>query len=405
MLWTQKHKPRIENVPQNTKQLREFIETHPKQKKKAIFLYGPTGTGKTAAVCALAEHYSLELSEINASDYRNADEINLRVGNALKQQSLFSKGKLILVDEVDAIAGNEDRGGVAALAELITNAKYPTILVANEPWEQKLNTLRKKSTLIEFKDIGIIEMLPALKKILEAEGIKADEEVLKILARRSGGDLRGAITDMQTLAESDALTAEGLEQLHERERSESIMSALFKILKSTEPNVALKALELVEEDTDECFLWIDENLPKEYKNPEELARAYTILSKADIYRGRIRKWQYWRYLAYVNILLTAGIASAKEKKPEGFADYTRSTRLLKRWMANQKYAKRKQVAQKLAMATHCSFKKALQETLPYLQMLYKQKHPSAEAITEELKLDEDEAEWLKTSNAVLLKQV
>ena len=63
-------------------------------------------------------------------------------------------------------------------------------------------------------------------------------------------------------------------------------------------------------------------------------------------------------------------------------------------MANQKYARRKRVAQKLAKATHCSMKKALQDTLPYIHHLYQKKHPSTAAITEELKLDEEELEWL-----------
>jgi replication factor C large subunit len=193
------------------------------------------------------------------------------------------------------------------------------------------------------------------------------------------------------LAQAGELTVEGLETINEREHSESIMQALVKILKSTDPAVAVSALDLVDEDIDEAILWIDENLPKEYTNPQDLARAYEILSKADVYRGRIRRWQYWRYLAYVNMLITAGIATAKDKKSTSFVTYNRTTRLLKHWMANQKYAKRKQIAQKLAAATHCSSKKALQETLPYLQKIYKN---NPEQITKELDLDEEEAEWM-----------
>ncbi len=394
MLWVAKHKPRIENIPHDTKQLQEFVTNYSKQKKKSLLLHGPAGTGKTATIHALANKLELELIEINASDYRNASEINTRIGNAIKQQSLFATSKLILIDELDGIAGNEDRGGIQALADLVKESKFPIILVANDPWEQKLNTLRTKSAMVEFKSLGMTEMLPTLQRILEAENIKADEIVLKTLARRSGGDLRGAINDMQVLAQSGALTVEGLETMSERERSESIMQALVKILKSTDPMVAITALNLVDEDIDECFLWIDENLPKEYKNPEDLARAYEMLSKADVYKGRIHRRQYWRYLAYVDVLLTAGIATAKDKKSATFVTYGRTQRLLKRWMANQKYARRKRVAQKLAAATHCSMKKSLQENLPYIHHLYQKKHPSTEAITAELNLDEEELEWL-----------
>ncbi len=394
MLWVQKYKPTLENIPHDTKQLQEFTTNYAKQKKKALLLHGPTGTGKTAAVNALARKLGLELIEVNASDYRNADEINAKIGNALKQQSLFAQSKLILVDEIDGIAGNEDRGGVSALAELIAQSKYPIILVANDPWDSKFNTLRTKSALVEFPALTTTAMVPILQKILTAEKMAADDMVLKTLARRSGGDLRGAITDLQMLSQANALTVQGLETLHDREHSESIMQALVKILKSTDPAVAVSALDLVDEDIDEAFLWIDENLPKEYKNPADLARAYEMLAKADVYRGRIRRWQYWRYLAYVNMLMTAGVATAKDKKSTEFVTYGRTQRLLKIWMANQKYNRRKRVAGKLAAATHCSKKKALQDTLPYIHYLYQKKHPMTEAITEELKLDEEELEWL-----------
>jgi replication factor C large subunit len=394
MLWVYKYKPELEQIPQNTKQIYDFATNYSKQKKKALLLHGPTGTGKTAAVHALAKRLGFELVEINASDYRNADEINAKIGNALKQRSLFSTGKLILIDELDGIAGTEDRGGISALASLIVESKFPIILIANDPWDSKFNTLRTKSILIEFPAVNMTTMVPVLQNILQKENVTADDIVLKTLARRSGGDLRGAINDLQVLTQSDALTLKGLETLNEREHSESIMQALVKILKSTDPAVAITALDLVDEDVDECFLWIDENLPKEYKNPQDLARAYESLSKADIYRGRIRRWQYWRYLAYVDVLITAGVAVAKDKKSAQFVTYGRTQRLLKHWMANQKYARRKQIAHKLAEATHCSTKKALQDTLPYIHRLYQQKHPMTEQITEELKLDEEELEWL-----------
>ncbi len=394
MLWVHKHKPELEAIPHDTKQLYDFATSYAKQKKKALMLWGPTGTGKTAAVHALAKRTGFELIEVNASDYRNADEINSKIGNALKQQSLFSQGKIVLVDEVDGIAGNEDRGGVSALAELIAESKFPIILTANDPWDSKFNTLRTKSTMIEFPALTMTNMVPALKRILDKEKIISEDVILKTLARRSGGDLRGAITDMQVLAQAGALTVNGLETIHDREHSESIMQALVKILKTTDPLVAVTALDLVDEDIDEAFLWIDENLPKEYTNKQDLARAYEALSKADIYRGRIRRWQYWRYLAYVDVLITAGVAVAKDKKSTAFVSYQRTTRLLKHWMANQKYARRKRVAEKLAKATHCSKKKALQESLPYIHRLYQQKHPSVGAISEELKLDEEELEWL-----------
>ncbi|PIN75330.1 hypothetical protein COV18_04025 [Candidatus Woesearchaeota archaeon CG10_big_fil_rev_8_21_14_0_10_37_12] len=394
MLWLDKYKPKLEEVPQNTTLLENYVLNYLKQKKKALLIHGPAGTGKTAAVYALAKKHNLELVEINASDYRTAKEIEAKIGTAMKQQSLFGGSKLILVDELDGISGVKDRGGITELVKLFQKSTFPFILIANDAWDKKFNSLRTKSQLLEYSAIETNNMLPVLLNIATKENLPVDEIVLKTIARRSGGDLRGAIIDLQILAAADELTIDGINTLSEREQSETIKNALVKIFKTTDPSVALGALNLVDQNIDESMLWIDENLPKEYYGTD-LARAYNALAKADVYKGRIMRWQYWRYLSYVNVLITAGIAVAKDQKNPKMIDYERTQRILKIWMANQKYAKRKRVAAKIAHATHCSHKKALQETLPNIQYLFKQGHTTTDLIAEELDLDEEELEWLR----------
>src|SRR3989338_1710107 len=114
--FTEKYSPKtikgIVGQDESLKQLSDFVVNYQKQKKKAAFIYGPTGSGKTCSAHAIGKGLNLEIIEVNASDFRNADGINSILGGALRQQSLFSVGKLILVDEVDGLAGNPDRGGV-----------------------------------------------------------------------------------------------------------------------------------------------------------------------------------------------------------------------------------------------------------------------------------------------------
>jgi len=395
MLWVYKYAPALTDIPQDTNTLREFVANYAKQTKKSLLVHGPPGAGKTAAAHALARELGLELIEVNASDFRNADQIKLKIGNALTQMSLFSQGKLILVDELDGIAGNEDRGGTTALNDIIKKSSFPIILVANDPWIKKLNTLRSKSKLLEYSAVPVSGMLPVLQAILDKEGIACDETVLKALCRRSGGDLRGALIDLQILAQADELTRAGLDTLAEREQTETVMQALVKILKSTDPKTALSALDHVGENLDESLLWIDENMPKEYTRPQDLARAYQALSKADVYRGRIRRWQHWRFLVYVNALMTAGVAVAKDAKSSTFVQYKRTQRLLKMWMAKQKNARRTRVAEKIAPIVHCSTRKVVQHTVPYIKQLYLAKHPDTSALTDELDFDSEELEWLE----------
>src|SRR3989338_2101399 len=119
-------------APKNTKgvigqdepirHLKNFVFNFSKQKKKSALIYGPSGTGKTSCAYMIASEIGYEVIEVNASEFRNAEQINKKVGNAIKQQSLFAKGKIILVDEIDGLSGHEDRGGIQAITKLIQDS-------------------------------------------------------------------------------------------------------------------------------------------------------------------------------------------------------------------------------------------------------------------------------------------
>ena len=59
------------------------------KEKKAILVYGVSGIGKSSSVHALAKELNYEILEINASDYRNKEQINEKVGSSARQASLF----------------------------------------------------------------------------------------------------------------------------------------------------------------------------------------------------------------------------------------------------------------------------------------------------------------------------
>lgn len=398
--FTFKYQPKTtkEIIGQNEaiKKLKDFVINFKKQKKNAALLYGPSGTGKTISAYAIAKELNLEILEVNASDVRNADEINSLLGSAIGQMSLFSKGKLILVDEIDGLSGTKDRGGLQAITKLIEKSSFPIILTATNPWDYKFNNLKRRAEMIEFIPLDYLSIFEILKNICSKEKIKHEEEILKGLARRAGNDARAAVNDLQTLSmEAKELTKESLEELGERNKLDSMLNALVKIFKSTDPKVAITAFDTVEENLDQQLLWIDENLPREYTKPEDLAKAYDKLSKADVFNRRIKRWQHWRFLVYINALITAGIAVSKKEKYRHFVQYKPTGRLLKLWWAKQKAMKKKAIAEKIAEKTHTSTKQALKNTLPYMQIAFRKNKNFRQQLTEELDLSMEEAEWLR----------
>ena len=403
-LWTKKYSPsNTSEVMGQTKplsELKQFIVNFNREKKKAALVYGPTGCGKTSAVYALTTELGFELVELNASDFRNKEALDRIIGSASKQRSLFYKSKIILVDELDGIAGKEDRGGFQELQKLIDKTSFPIVMTANEPWNQRFANLRRKSKLIAFNKLSYTSVMSCLKRICHSEGIEYEAEALENLARRADGDLRAALTDLFILARHDnKLTKAKLMLLFDRRREISIIEAVMRVLKTRDAGVALKALDDVEEDYDELMLWLDENLPKEYKKPEELSKAYNWLSLADIFRGRIRRWQYWRFLAYIRIFLGAGVALAKKEKYHGFTKIERGRRILNIWIWNRKNQIRQSIAVKLADALHCSKSYAFRELVPFVQLMAQHDRTLFKAMSEELGLDEKEEEWLASSRA------
>ena len=379
--------------------LHSFLAGKPiKGKKKGLWLVGPPGTGKTIAVTVIAEELGLELVEINASDVRNADSIEQVVGNAIKQQSLFSRGKVILIDEVDGLAGREDRGGVGAIATIIETSTFPVVLTSASADESKLSPLKKLCTLVPLDAHSAAQILAVLKKIATHEKISLEEEAMHLLSRKAAGDMRAALNDLQALSSSGLdvqkpLAIPDVELLGDRRRIETMQQALLKIFKSTDPMIVRGTYDTVEEDLEELFLWLDENIPVEYTRTEDRKRAFMALALADVFFGRIRRWQYYRFYVYCYELLSVGVALAKEKKYAPSITYQRTSRILKMWIVNQQQAKAKGIAKALAPHFHVSIKRMQREVLPYLRLVAAQQG-YAQAWSENYRLDDEQRAWL-----------
>jgi replication factor C large subunit len=389
-----KYEPKsLKDIKGQEKAVSALVDFLKSKKKNCAILYGPTGSGKTCAVHALAKDNDLELLEVNASDVRNADSIQAVLGSAAKQMSLFSSGKVILVDEIDGLSGTKDRGGLPELLRIIEETPFPIICTAQDVFDSKFSNLRKKSVMIGFEAPSVEVMYEILKHVCSRENISFDEQTLKQLARQSGGDIRAAVMDLQTLSYAKKILKEDVSELSQRNKLESIPQALVKVFKSTDPKIAATAFENVDEDIDQLMLWIDENLPKEYKNLEDLARAYHYLSVSDVFNRRIRRWQHWRFLVYINSFLSSGIAVSKDEKYKDFVEYKPTMRILKLWMANQKYAKRKAIAEKIHAKLHTSSKEMI-KNMQYIQAIFKNNKKMAEMLQQEWELDDEEVEWL-----------
>ncbi|MDD5193695.1 MAG: replication factor C large subunit [Candidatus Nanoarchaeia archaeon] len=368
---------------------RMFLKMFPK--KKALIINGPAGNGKTSIVLALAKENDMELFELNASDLRNRASLEAVLKPASLQNSLFKKSKIILMDEADGITGT-DRGGVPELIALIEKTKFPIIITANDIWDKKFSLLRQKCQIINLRELNENIVLDIITEVVKKECKKITPENLVLIANKCKGDIRAALNDLESVLNLGEEMR--IENIDEREKDIGIFEALKKIFQMPLDKKTLEVFDDVDMEIDEIMLWMEENIPSEYYG-KPLAKAYDSLSKADLFKGRIYRQQYWRFLVYQNFFLSAGISASTKLKNKEFKKYNRPTRILKIWMANQKNAKKKSLILKYARFNHMSVKKAMKEYF-LLPLIINEK------MKKTLDLDDNEIDYLQDKRGALI---
>lgn len=372
-LWVDKYRPRaLSEIVGNQEAVQQFVDWLKKWKpgSPAALLYGPPGTGKTVTVEVAAKELNLDLVELNASDVRTEEAIKRALGPASHYGTLLGqRGRLIFIDEVDGILEDEDRGGVEAILDIIKGGRVPVALAANDPWDPKLRPLREACVMIRFNKVRSTQIVPLLRKICQAERIKADERALKIIAELSEGDVRSAINDLQAVAQGrTALTVEDVELLRARDRQYGAFDVLKMIFAARTAKEAKEAVSSSLVDYEMLLQWIHENLPLQYEDPEELAKAYDALSMADVYLGMAKRRQRWELLRYFFDLMTAGVAMARKGKYR-FVKYQFPKKILLMSQTKRARELREAAVALIASKCHISRRGARTEMLPFISVM------------------------------------
>jgi len=397
--WIRKYAPKnsaeVINQTEAVQKIKTFILKYPNVPKKALLLYGPPGVGKTSSVYAIARELNYEVVEMNASDVRSARRVHQILDEATMSKPFFYKGRIILIDEVDGMAGREDKGGLGAIINIISYSKWPVILTANDPWDPKFKKLREVCDLVEFKKLSTIDIYKALKRIATKENLQIDDTVLRALADRAQGDLRSAINDLQTLAGlRRPITIKDLEILGYREREKTIFQAIGQMFKSTTIVGATLPFSEVDMDPTEIEPWIEENIPNEYEDLKEIYEAYMWMSNADVFYSRIFRRQYWGLLKYYTTLMYAGVALSKKKRYKKFTRYRMPEYVKKLSQTKSLKEQLNKIAQELKEKLHSSMKRIRDIYLNTLMFFLKKKPDLGRRYAKILGLKQSQIEYL-----------
>src|SRR5437763_4401501 len=233
-----------------------------------------------------------------------------------------------------------------------------------------------------------------LRMITTKEVVAVASEVLNVIVERSSGDLRSAINDLESLAiGKDAVRATGTKALGYRDRERTIFPAIEEILRSGDARRAKGAATGLDESPEDLILWVDQNLGHEFGRPDDLARGYDALSRADVFPGRARRRQSFGLWSYAKELMSSGVAVARKGRGRGgqleFPYY-----LIQMARSRGQRATRTSLAKKFAAYLHVSQTLVLDELLPTIRILFAGDEELRIHMTARLGLDEREAALL-----------
>src|SRR6266568_4480186 len=197
--WTEKHRPKtldeIVGNPTAVAELRKWAEAwqRGRPEKRAVALQGDPGVGKTSAALALANEMGWSIVEMNASDSRNAEAIRKVATRGAVLQTFSDTGefleiekggrKLIVLDEADNIFGREDKGGVAAIVEMIQKTQQPVVLIVND--RESIAIGRKEVRAASTKSLGYrdreLTIFPVIEEILRSGDARRAREAVRDL--------------------------------------------------------------------------------------------------------------------------------------------------------------------------------------------------------------------------------
>ncbi|KAL8842406.1 MAG: hypothetical protein Q9170_000534 [Blastenia crenularia] len=210
-------------APKETQNLQPWVENRPKSLKDVaaqdhtvtlphMLFYGPPGTGKTSTILALAkelygpEMFRSRVLELNASDERGISIVREKVKDFARMQlsnpPLHYKDKypcppykIIILDEADSMTQDAQS---ALRRTMETYSKITRFCLICNYVTRIIDPLASRCSKFRFKSLDQGNAKKRLEDIAELESVKMEEGVIDTLIKCSDGDLRKAITFLQS---------------------------------------------------------------------------------------------------------------------------------------------------------------------------------------------------------------
>lgn len=211
--WVEKYRPKtLDEVTAQDHAVTVLKKTLESANLSHMLFYGPPGTGKTSTILALTkELFGPELMktrvlELNASDERGISIVREKIKNFARltvskpsKQDLESYPcppyKIIILDEADSMTADA-QSALRRTMETYSNVTR-FCLICNYV-TRIIDPLASRCAKFRFKSLETSNALERLQHIATQESVKYEEGTLEKILTLSAGDLRKAITLLQS---------------------------------------------------------------------------------------------------------------------------------------------------------------------------------------------------------------
>ncbi|TQV95705.1 DNA replication factor C subunit Rfc2 [Cordyceps javanica] len=213
--WVEKYRPKsLDDVAAQEHTVTVLQRTLQAANLPHMLFYGPPGTGKTSTILALAKQlYGPEMMksrvlELNASDERGISIVREKVKNFARMQLTNPPAgyrdkypcppfKIIILDEADSMT--QDAQSALRRTMEIYSKITRFCLICNYV-TRIIDPLASRCSKFRFKSLDQGSAKKRLEEIATAESVPLEDGAIDALIRCSEGDLRKAVTFLQSAA-------------------------------------------------------------------------------------------------------------------------------------------------------------------------------------------------------------
>ncbi|KAI1005934.1 Replication factor C subunit 2 [Podosphaera aphanis] len=213
--WVEKYRPKsLDDVTAQEHTISVLQRTLQSSNLPHMLFYGPPGTGKTSTVLALAkelygpELYRTRVLELNASDERGISIVRSKIKDFARMQlsqasashrSLYPcpPYKIIILDEADSMTQDAQS---ALRRTMETYSKITRFCLICNYVTRIIDPLASRCSKFRFKMLGSSGAKARIEDIALKEGVLLGDGASEALVRCAEGDLRKAITYLQSAA-------------------------------------------------------------------------------------------------------------------------------------------------------------------------------------------------------------